>query len=185
MPPKKTTRGSGKGPSEKQVFIWAERTQESGGNYQAVNPNSGALGAYQVMPANLPGWLSDSGLPAMTDYQYLHNPDAQDRLAWHILGGYYDTYGPAGAAAMWYSGQPDPNKTYGSPPVYQYVADVLALMKSQHFPVNYGRAPGGSAFNLPPPNESDWSSAVEAAAAAHHRTARHLADYGRAIDKIR
>ena len=115
-------------PSEKQRFIWAEREQESGGNYSAVNGSSGALGAYQVLPSNLPGWLADSGLPQMSDSAYLANHRAQDLLAWHILGGYYDKYGPRGAAAVWYSGQPDWHATYGNPPVYQYVNDVIALM---------------------------------------------------------
>jgi hypothetical protein len=114
--------------SEKQRFIAAEREQESGGDYHAVNASSGALGAWQVMPANLPGWLARSGQPPMSDAAYLDCHACQDRLAWVILGGYYDTFGAAGAAAEWYSGQSDPNKTYGDPPVDVYVRKVLALM---------------------------------------------------------
>lgn len=184
MPPEPAP-GSTAHESEKQVFIWAERQQESNGYYQAVNPNTGALGAYQVMPANLQPWLKQSGLKAMSDYAYLHNPKAQDTLAWHILGGYYDTYGPAGAAAMWYSGQPDPHKTYGDPPVYEYVADVLKLMKSRDFTVSFGPAPGGAAFNLPPPNEGDWSRQIRAAAASHTTAARTLHGYASALARIR
>lgn len=140
--------GGGAGPpsgwNTKRRFLAAERTQESGGDYLIVNSSSGALGAYQVMPANLPGWLAQSGQPDMSADAYLHCDSCQDRLAWVILGGYYDRYGPAGAAAMWYSGQPDPHATFGSPPVYQYVDDVLALM---HDP---GLKPGpGSGGPLP------------------------------------
>jgi len=145
---------------EKTDFLNAERQQESGGYYRAVNPGSGALGAWQVMPANLPAWLAESGLPQMSPQQFLYNDAAQNQLAWTILGGYYDTYGPAGAAAMWYSGQPDPNATYGDPPVYQYVDDVLALM-GQNLPgPNYGPPPGGPDFTLPPPNTADWSPTI-------------------------
>jgi len=161
----------GKKPSERQIFIWAERAQESEGNYQIVNPGSGALGAYQVMPSNLAGWLRQSGLPQMTPYQYLHNPHAQDRLAWVILGGYFVRYGPRGAAAMWYSGQPDWRKTYGDPPVYKYVDEVIAHMKDEGFPINYGPAPGGGAFNMPPPPAEDWSQTVG-------QTARRVSNLG-------
>lgn len=112
----------------KTAFIWAEGEQESGGNYSAENAGSGALGRWQVMPSNLATWLPESGYPDMSPGAFLANHKAQDAVAWHILGGYYDKYGAAGAAAEWYSGQPDPYKTYGDPPVYQYVDDVLALM---------------------------------------------------------
>lgn len=149
------------GDTQKRQFLCAERTQESGGNYQIVNPGSGALGAYQVMPSNLPGWLAQAGLPQMSQYAYLHDPHAQDQLAWVILGGYFDTYGPAGAAAMWYSGQPDPSATYGDPPVYQYVSDVMGLyLSGKCSSANYGTAPGGPDFNLPPPSTADWSPTI-------------------------
>lgn len=182
------------GPSKKQSaalkrklrFIAAEREQESGGDYQIVNNKSGALGAWQVMPANLPGWLTASGLPQMTAQQYLDNDKAQNRLAWVILGGYYDKYGPAGAAAEWYSGQPDPNVRYGDPPVYEYVDSVLAIMgenpstaglQSADLPV--------TGLGLPPANEGDWSQIVTAAGLSHHRLAGTMAGYARALDKIR
>lgn len=119
-----------KKPSELDRFLWAEGEQESGNNYAAVNAGSGALGRWQVMPSNLPGWLTESGEPQMTPDQFLKNHKAQNAVAFKILGGYYRQYGPAGAAAMWYSGQSNPDATYGDPPVYQYVDDVLNLMNS-------------------------------------------------------
>lgn len=152
--------GPGAPGQEKTDFLNAERQQESGGNYRIVNPGSGALGAWQVMPSNLPDWLAAAGLPPMTAQQFLYDDAAQNRVAWVILGGYYDTYGPAGAAAMWYSGQSDPNKTYGDPPVYQYVDDVLALMGQELPSPNYGTPPGGQYFTLPPPNTADWSPTI-------------------------
>ena len=182
------TGGSGpKTPnSEKTRFLAAEREQESGGNYLVVNPNSGALGAWQVMPSNLPGWLKASHLPPMSGYQYLHDPAAQNKLAYTILGGAFDRYGPAGAAAWWYSGRPDPTATYGDPPVYVYVADVLHLMGTKLPPVNTSTLPSSPyAYTLPPPNEDDWSVIVASAARAHNKTAANVNRYAKAIAAMR
>lgn len=111
-------------------FIWAIGQQESGGNYTRVNSGTGALGKYQILPENLPSWLTQAGQQQMTPQQFLNNPSAQDAVANTILGGYYSRYGAAGAAAMWYSGQPDPNVTYGNPSVSDYVKQVLNRMSS-------------------------------------------------------
>lgn len=162
--------GKPKKPSPKAQFLWAEGQQESGGNYKIVNDGSGALGRWQVMPANLPGWLKESGLPPMTDQQYLDDPKAQNTLAWHILGGDYDKYGARGAAAVWYSGQPDWHATYGDPPVYQYVDDVIRLMGGA--PDISGLGPGLTYTGtegkqnvalgaVPKPGREDWSAQVK------------------------
>jgi hypothetical protein len=108
------------------AFLWAERQQESGGNYKASN-SIGAMGAYQILASNLAPWEKEAGLPIETGQAFLNDKTEQDKLAAYKLGGYYAKYGDRGAAAMWYSGQPDSTKTYGNPPVYQYVDDVVAL----------------------------------------------------------
>lgn len=181
--------GGAKKPTHNQIknkFLAAEREQESGGNYLVINPTSGALGAWQVMPANLPGWLKESGQPDMTPYAYLHSPKAQNRLAWVVLGGAFDKYGARGAAAWWYSGQTNWHATYGDPPVYQYVDDVIRLMGVKLPPVNTtGLPPGPYAYTLPPPNEDDWSQTILAGRDAHARAAGTLRDYARAISKLR
>lgn len=132
-------------PDNKASFIWAIKQQESGGDYNVVNSSSGALGAYQVMPSNVAEWTRQALGQSLSPQQYLSDPTAQDRVAETILGGYYDQYGARGAAAMWYSGQPDPNKTYGSPSVADYVADILNRM-NQASPANgsVSTAPGGT-----------------------------------------
>jgi hypothetical protein len=122
-------------------FLAAERDQESGGNYGAVNSSSGALGAYQVMPDNVPEWTTRALGHSVSTSEFLSSPADQDAVAQTILGGYYDKYGPAGAAAMWYSGQPDPTKGYGDPPVWQYVKDVISKMGST--PDDGGSSSGG------------------------------------------
>src|SRR5713101_4751790 len=133
------------GGSEMGRFLWAVGQQESGGNYRAVNPGSGALGRWQIMPANLPGWARHCGQPIVSPNYFLSHSQYQNRMVRCILGGYYNKYGPRGAAAMWYSGQPDWHATYGDPPVYKYVDDVIALMTSGHA----GGVPGVSGGGPP------------------------------------
>jgi hypothetical protein len=108
-------------------FMAAIRQQESGGNYKVVN-SIGALGAYQIMTANLPSWSKKALGHSISVSEFLSHPDEQDEIARKIMAPNFAKYGPAGTAAIWYSGQPDATKTYGNPPVYKYVASVLALI---------------------------------------------------------
>jgi len=144
--------------SEKIIFIEAIGYQESGGHYGVVNSSSGALGKYQVMPANLNPWLRECHLGTSTAYHYLHTPALQDELAKCKLGGDYDTYGVRGAASVWYSGQPNWRATYGNPPVYQYVNDVIAIMRK----ISGGKLqlPAPVEPTLPPVKEANWSGSV-------------------------
>lgn len=187
-PPKKPKR---KKYTEKEKFIWAEGQQESGGDYLAVNSSSGALGRWQVMPANLPGWLKESGQQPMSDYDYLHSHKAQDRLAWVILGGDFDKWGPRSAASIWYSGQPNWRATYGDPPVYQYVDDVIALMNQAGAgipPPPGDQQPIGPQPKPPPPTKADdWSEQVAATATRFKRagaTATLHANFIRSISGL-
>jgi len=103
------------------------KQEESGGNYSIRNPG-GAAGAYQIMPSNIPSW-SRQALGYAIDLQtFLANPWMQDKIASYILGGYFNKYGAQGAAAMWFSGQPNPNSNAsdGNTTVRQYVANVMS-----------------------------------------------------------
>jgi hypothetical protein len=108
-------------------FVASIIQQESGGNYNAISQD-GALGKYQVMPANVPSWSQEVLGYQINSTTFLSSPSLQDQIAQGILWSYFSKYGAAGAAAMWYSGQPNPKATYGNPPVDQYVQDVLARM---------------------------------------------------------
>lgn len=134
--------------AQEAQFLWAEGQQESGGNYGDVNSSSGALGYWQVMPGNLPSWLPASGEPVMTPSQFLADHDAQNAVAVHILGGDFQRYGPEGAAAVWYSGQPDPTSNVGNPPVSTYVAQVMARMAGAPADPSVGDTTGGSPATL-------------------------------------
>ncbi|MEV7814255.1 hypothetical protein AB0P05_26545 [Streptomyces flaveolus] len=108
-------------------LLYGIRQIESGGNYHVVN-GIGAVGAYQVMKANIPSWTKRALGYSMTWQQFRDSRSAQDTVARVILGGYYKTYGAAGAASMWFSGQPNPNSgaSDGGNTVRQYVNKVLA-----------------------------------------------------------
>lgn len=112
-----------------EQFFSSISAQESGGNYGAVGvwvDGDRPYGKYQVMGANIPSWTRKYYGKSLTPQQYLNNPKAQETVARGVLQGYFNKYGAAGAAAMWYSGQSNPNKTYGNPPVYQYVNEVIS-----------------------------------------------------------
>lgn len=77
------------------------------------------------MGANVGNWTAKYYGRRLTPAEFLANSAAQDAVVNGALGGYFKKYGPSGAAAMWYSGQSDPSKTYGNPPVYKYVQQVM------------------------------------------------------------
>lgn len=107
-------------------LLYGVRQVESGGNYSVVN-SIGAVGAYQVMKANIPSWTRRALGYSMTWQQFRDSRSAQDAVARVILGGYYKKYGASGAASMWFSGQPNPNSSAsdGGNTVRQYVNKVL------------------------------------------------------------
>jgi hypothetical protein len=108
-------------------LLYGVRQVESGGNYSIVN-GIGAVGAYQVMKANIPSWTKRALGYSMTWQQFRDSKAAQDKVARVVLGGYYTKYGAAGAASMWFSGQPNPNSraSDGGNTVRQYVDKVVA-----------------------------------------------------------
>lgn len=108
-------------------LLYGIRKVESGGNYHVVN-GIGAVGAYQVMKANIPSWTKAALGHSMTWQQFRDSKSAQDAVARYKLGAYYKKYGAEGAASMWFSGQPNPgsSRSDGGNTVYQYVAKVMA-----------------------------------------------------------
>jgi hypothetical protein len=134
-------------------FLAAIRQQESGGNYQVVN-SIGAMGAYQVMPSNLAAWTKAALGHSVSQAEYLSHPNEQDAVARYELGPVFSSHGAAGAAAWWYSGQTDPTKTYGNPPVYKYVQEVLARIGSA------GSVTGGT--NATPADDTSGSTVQQA-----------------------
>jgi hypothetical protein len=176
---------TGGGGSDRERFIWAEGQQESGGNYTARNSVSGALGRWQIMPANLPGWAHHCGMPVVSPDYFLHHPAYQNRMVDCVLGGYFKAYGPRGAASMWYSGQPDWHATYGNPPVYVYVASVMRIMNGGGAQPIPGIGPGAG----PPPKVNiaaeDYSATVVRGAREHLHVGRAFHTYATVYHHLR
>jgi hypothetical protein len=110
-------------------LIYGIRMVETSGRkdgYSTVN-GIGAVGAYQVMKANIPSWTKEALGHSMTWQQFRDSPSSQDAVARYKLGKTYAKYGPEGAAAVWFSGQPNPNSkaSDGGNTVRQYVDKVM------------------------------------------------------------
>lgn len=102
-------------------FVSAITSQESGGNYHALGQPVGgdrAYGRYQIMGNNIASWTKAALGKSLTPAQFLASPKAQDATARHFLQGYYNNYGPAGAAVAWYAGAGTAQKYVKNPSAY-------------------------------------------------------------------
>jgi hypothetical protein len=93
----------GVGPQARQAIANIE--SRGSGDYGAINKKSGAVGRYQIKPANVPSWTKQALGRAMTPREFAANPQAQDAVFNHIFGGYAKKYGLEGAAAAWNAGE--------------------------------------------------------------------------------
>lgn len=75
--------------------------QESGGDYNAENEDTGAYGKYQIMPGNWSSWAQEAGLPEGAP----RTPENQETVARYKLGQYEQKYGKQGAMVAWYAGE--------------------------------------------------------------------------------
>lgn len=114
----------------------AIRGKESGGRYGAVNKDSGALGAYQILWSNLAAnngadWDRQALGRDVSRSEFLSSPQIQDAIARYKLGQYLKKWGMAGAAATWYGGDWGRKNMYskvpqnGYPSMYDYVMAIL------------------------------------------------------------
>lgn len=119
------------GGSALDQLMRAEKAQESSGNYGAVNKDSGAAGAYQILPSNIASWSQSALGRTVSEQEFLKSPAEQDAIARYQLGQYLNKYGLAGAMAAWYGGPGSVSKMYdktpqnGYPSMYDYVMSVL------------------------------------------------------------
>ena len=82
---------------------------ESGGwknPYEALNPTTHAIGKYQVMPSNVPGWTQAALGQAMTPDEFRANPQAQEAVFRDQMQRNLQLYGPTDAASIWFTGKP-------------------------------------------------------------------------------
>lgn len=116
--------------------------KESGGSFSVVNPDSGALGYGQVMPANVPSWTKEHYGRSLTPKQFLASKEAQLAVVngqiskivrQQLAAGYKGDVAIRRAAAIWYSGQGNlyddrrPQSTNGQsyPSIRDYTLDIL------------------------------------------------------------
>jgi len=124
-PVKKTQRPDTRVQSILERMRGGESGQESSGNTKAVNPDSGALGQFQVMPSNVPQWTRIHYGQTLTPDQFKNNPQAQQAVFNGQMGGYIRKALPlAGgdedkairmAAAAWYGPGERAFKLYDDP----------------------------------------------------------------------
>ena len=137
-------------------FLAAERQQESGGNYQAVN-QSGHYGAYQF---GIGTWVQACDLAGLTFTQWPNvrpdraPPAIQDQAAGALMSLYYYEFHQSwyNVAEAWYGGpgavgHPDWGGGPGYPNVGQYASQVMAKYQACGGAVSPG--PGGSAGPSP------------------------------------
>lgn len=121
--------------SQVDDFAAAIASQESGGNYRAVNRDTGALGKYQILPDNVTPWARQYLGIRMTPAQFMANPSLQDTLAKAVFASYLRNYGVRGAAAAWYSGNPALANSYtpqgNYPSIGSYVDSIVGKMGDQ------------------------------------------------------
>lgn len=112
-----------------RAILRALGAQESGNNYSSVNKDSGALGRWQVMPANVPSWSQAALGHSVTPQQFLNNPQLQNQIVRNKFRNLLDQYGLQGALSTWYSGSPtrwNEQTSQGAyPSVHDYVLEVL------------------------------------------------------------
>jgi hypothetical protein len=92
-------------------YASAIQKNESGGDYGIVGPThpkyGRALGAYQVMEANLPGWSKEAVGRVVSPDEFLASKEIQDAVFKQQFGKSVDKYGnPQDAASVWFTGKP-------------------------------------------------------------------------------
>lgn len=124
-----TATATGTGDIDK--FLKAIGNQESGGNYDVTNSDSGAHGKYQIMPANWSGWAREAGLAP--DAQ--QTPDNQEKVARFKVQQYYNQFKDwHKVAKAWYGGpgavDQNVNAGGGYPSTDRYADQVVQRMGS-------------------------------------------------------
>src|SRR6266849_9139916 len=153
-----------------QAFLFAEMQQESGGNSNAVSPD-GALGLWQVMPANVGSWSRQALGYSISPQEFLQNPTLQKTIVTRVLLNYVNQYGYQGASSAWFSGNPNlatdtANRGVGASSVASYVNSVMGKMTQLgHTPPNWSGVSAyghGSSAVLPAARPSfDWWAGID------------------------
>lgn len=122
-------------PPNLERFMAALGAVESNGRYDAVNATSGAIGKYQILPANWRAW----SLKYLGDADAAPTPDNQDHVARHKLTALYNWLGDwASVAHWWLTGDGDRDPSHWSDFSRGYVNKILALLGDPLLPTRGG-----------------------------------------------
>ena len=133
---------------EQLRFMWAVAGQESGWDYYARNPASGAFGKYQIMPSNWPVWARQFVGDAQAD----QTPFNQEAVAFGKLRGLYAWLGSWKRVAYWWlTGSSEKNEQKWSSYAKGYVYNIMRLRKKA--PPNGSPMPPKSSSR---PDSGDW-----------------------------
>lgn len=120
------------GETELDAFMNAIMMQESGGDPNAVNVDSGAMGLFQIMPENWPQWAREAGVDIAD-----RSPENQKRVARFKMAEYYKSFGNwRDVAISWYAGPGAVGASWldrpqdGYPSVNSYVDSIMSKMKT-------------------------------------------------------
>jgi hypothetical protein len=126
---------AGGNANDLDAFMTALIGQESGGNPNAVNADSGAMGVGQIMPENWGPWSAEAGVDSR-DFSEAN----QRRVIKYKLAQYYEAYGNwRDVAIAWYGGHGGVLRARGGggnnpegayPSLNAYADQVLAQMNS-------------------------------------------------------
>ena len=118
-------------PYDNRLLQEAIKQQESGGDYNVVNPDSGAFGAYQFMPETYNYAARGAGVDPSD-----RSPQAQDAAAQFLIGEYMNQFNdPELVARAWYGG---PGNVQGSidsdegnyPTIREYGQQVMQRLRN-------------------------------------------------------
>ena len=128
-------------------FMQAIGQQESDGNYDLTNPDSGAAGKFQIMPDNWSSWAQDAGLSPDAPM----TPENQNLVARNKMQEYFNKFGNwRDVAIAWYDGEgavdwseEAKNRPQGEyPSVNEYADSVMARFVSLDNKKSKGQANG-------------------------------------------
>lgn len=118
-------------PPNLDRFMAALGAVESNGRYEAVNSTSGAIGKYQIMPANWAAW----SLRYLGDANAAPTPANQETVARRKLITLYNWLGDwASVAHWWLTGDGDRDPAHWSDFSRRYVNRIMSLMGSKLLP---------------------------------------------------
>ena len=131
---------------------------ESGGwknPYEAVGPvvpggRGSAIGKYQVMPENIPGWTMAALGKSMTPEEFKASPSAQEAVMHDQMQRGLQLYGPKDVASIYFTGKPF--NVAGGGASDRYTTNASYVARATAGLPDTGAAPSNAAPPLPAPS---------------------------------